>query len=397
MTMVHRVEVIRLKSEHPIGVFCHLAKNLYNAANYNARRVFVRSGNRLLNSELRKLMRGTAEYRALPAQSAQGVLSRLDKNWKAFFHSVKQYNKNSDKFLGRPALPGYLKKDGEAVIPFTNQQCAIKGGVLKFPERINMEVKTGLGDITRLKEVRVVPIGYGYTVEIVYGKEVLDPKPKKNRIAAIDIGLANLVTMVDNTGGVPVIVKGGAVKAMNQFYNKKRAYYQSINSHQRVGNTERTKRLDVKRSFKLRDYFYKATRKIIDICVQRDIDTLVIGHNEGWKQGIALGRRTNQNFVQVPYGMLIQQLSYKAQEKGIEMMVPDEAHTSKCSFLDGEAVEHHDEYAGRRFSRGLFRSAQGRVINANVNGGYNILKKAVPNAFSNGIEGVRVHPVRLSI
>lgn len=395
--ITYRVERIRLEHNHPIGSFCHLAKNLYNAANYNVRQSFIKEGKWVRRFDLQKSMRDCNDYRELPAQSSQAMLKQLDDNWKAFFGAIREYKKHPEKFKARPRLPNYIRKDGETVLSFTNQQCYIEKEVLKFPKKIGLEVQTRLSDETKLKEVRIVPIGYGYVVEIVYEKEFPELKPKKNRVAAIDIGLVNLAAMVDNTGGIPVVVKGGAVKAMNQFYNKERSYYRSINAHQRTKSTKRTRRIDAKRSFKLNDYFHKTSRRIVDLCDARDIDTLVIGHNDGWKQGIELGKRNNQNFVSVPFNKLIHQLTYKAQEKGIEVVLVNESHTSKCSFLDKEKVCHHEKYKGNRFKRGLFRSKKGTVINADVNGAYNILKKAIPKAFADGIEGVRVHPMRLII
>ena len=124
---------------------------------------------------------------------------------------------------------------------------------------------------------------------------------------------------------------------------------------------------------------------------------IVIGYNSGWKQEIELGRRNNQNFVIVPFLKLIQQLQYKAELGGIEVKIDTESHTSVCSFLDEEPLVHHEMYVGKRISRGLFRSKDGKIINADCNGGYNIIRKAVPKAFTNGIEGVELHPYSLTI
>jgi putative transposase len=124
--------------------------------------------------------------------------------------------------------------------------------------------------------------------------------------------------------------------------------------------------------------------------------TLVIGKNDGWKQAVTLGKRTNQNFVQLPHARFIDLLTYKAQQVGIRVILTEESYTSKCSFLDGEPVGKHEVYAGRRIHRGLFRASDRRCLHADVNGSYNILRKVVPNAFSNGIGGAVVHPVRVT-
>ncbi len=150
-----------------------------------------------------------------------------------------------------------------------------------------------------------------------------------------------------------------------------------------------------KRNQKINDYFHKTTRKIIEYCVLNDIGTVVIGYNPDWKQNCHLGKRNTQNFITIPYYKLIHQLDYKATEQGITVIRQKESHSSKCSFLDDEPIEHHDEYQGRRITRGLFKSQQGIIINADVNGAYNILKKAFLNAVeADRIEAVGLHPVR---
>ena len=154
-------------------------------------------------------------------------------------------------------------------------------------------------------------------------------------------------------------------------------------------------RLIDKRDKKIKDYFHKTSRKVMDYCVLNDIGKVVIGYNPEWKQSCHLGKRNNQNFVTIPFHKLIKQLEYKAEEKGIKVIKQEESHSSKCSFLDNELIKHHNKYQGKRISRGLFKSQKGIIINADVNGGYNILKKAFLNAFTaDRIEGVGLHPTR---
>lgn len=111
-----------------------------------------------------------------------------------------------------------------------------------------------------------------------------------------------------------------------------------------------------------------------------------------------MGKKNNQNFIHIPFRKLIHKIQYKAEGHGIQVVLQEENHTSKCSFLDQESIEHHAQYIGRRQGRGLFKSAAGTFINADVNGAYNIIRKAIPKAFNmDGIEGVGLHPRRLSI
>jgi putative transposase len=155
-------------------------------------------------------------------------------------------------------------------------------------------------------------------------------------------------------------------------------------------------RLTDKRNRRLKHELHLASRRIIERLVQEDVGTLVIGQNAGWKQEIHRGRRNNQNFVAIPHARFIDLLTYKAELVGIQVIVREESYTSKCSFLDLEPIEKRETYAGRRVQRGLFVSARGRRIQADVNSSYNIIRKAAPCAFdAAGVEGAVVHPVRL--
>jgi putative transposase len=233
----------------------------------------------------------------------------------------------------------------------------------------------------------------------VYQKTPVDFNLDKQRIISIDTGLNNLVTVVNNTGLPPWRVKGGVVKSINQYYNKERARLCSCRDKQgQNGSTRRLQRLILKRTNKITDVFHKVSRRIIEYCITKDFGCIIIGYNQGWKQHIKLGRQTNQNFVNVPFWRLVQQIQYKASLVGIEVILVDESHISKVSFIDGEPIEHHKTYVGRRVHRGLFRSSNGLLMNADVNGGYNIGRKAVPEAFVvDGIEGVGLHPYSITV
>jgi len=361
-------------------------------------------------------LKESENYKSLPAQTAQQILRLLDKSWKSFFNAVREYKDHPDKFKARPKLPRYKKKDGEHILVLTNQQCKIKEEEkLKFPKLLGLDVKTRLDKETNLREVRVIPKGVGYVVEIVYEKEVNPDEINKDRIAGIDLGVRNLATMSNNIGEKPIVVKGGICRSINQFYNKEMGELQRIYESQKIKTGKKSKKLFDRRNRKIKDHLHKVSRFIVDYCVKNSIGTLVIGHNEDWKQNAGMSKRNNQNFVQIPFSMLINQIKYKAEEKGINVILQEESHTSKCSFLDSESVEHHDKYVGKRFKRGLFRSAKGKIINADVNGAYNIIKKAIPKVVGNQrfpypknlrflrtfakvnadeIEGVGLHPVR---
>jgi len=335
---------------------------------------------------------------SFPAQTAQQVFRLLDQNWKAFFAALQDWRRHPEKYHGRPRVPRYKPKNGEAIVIFTNQQCRIRTGVLAFPKKSQLpSIKTRIS--APLRQVRILPRGNHYILEIVYEQVPVDHKLDPRRVLSIDLGLNNLVTVVNNAGLSPWRVKGGIVKSINQYYNKVRAQLSSLRDKQGLtGTTRRLQRIFLKRTNKITDVFHKVSHRLISYCVTHEFGRIVIGYNKAWKQGVGMGRRTNQNFVGVPFLMLVNQIRYKATLVGIEVLMVDERYTSKVSFLDGEPIQHHPTYRGRRVTRGLFRSSTGHIMNADVNGAYNIGRKAVPKAFAvDGIEGVGLHPYSVTI
>ena len=142
---------------------------------------------------------------------------------------------------------------------------------------------------------------------------------------------------------------------------------------------------------------HKVSKHIIDWCVQNQIDTIVIGRNKNWKQESVMSKKVNQNFVGIPHGLFIEKIKYKAENKGIKVIETEESYTSCTSFLDDEEPCKANANKNRRICRGLFKSNKGVIINADLNGAYQIIKKVFPNAFADGIEGVGLHPVRVNL
>lgn len=213
------------------------------------------------------------------------------------------------------------------------------------------------------------------------------------KYAAIDIWVDNLVTLTWNMIERPMLIKGTPLKSVNQYYNKQLAKYRSICELMNGRHSSNLiTRLTGKRNRKVDDYLHKASRKVIDLCRDKDVSTLIIGKNKGWKQGVNLGRKVNQSFVQIPFARFIQMLQYKAESIGLKVVLTEESYTSGTSFLDDEAPTKDNYDKSRRIHRGLFRANDGRKINSDVNGSYQIMKKVVPNVRTDGIEGVALHP-----
>jgi putative transposase len=289
-----------------------------------------------------------------------------------------------------------LPKQGRNLLTYTEQ------AISRAPRNRGYVVPSGLAIRVEthqmaIDQVRIVPHASHYTVEVIYERPMIPTEEDPARAAAIDIGLNNLAAVTFNQPGIiPFLVNGRPLKAINQWYNKRRAHLQA----KLPAGVYASRQLDIltdKRARQITSYLHVASRRIVDQLVQRRIGTLIIGKNDGWKQAIELGKRTNQNFVFVPHARFIAMLQYKAELVGIHVVVSEESYTSLCSFLDLEAVGKHVVYAGKRIKRGWFRAADGRCLNADINGAFNIMRKVVPDAFGNGIEGVVVHPVRITL
>jgi len=327
------------------------------------------------------------DYRSLPVQSSQQVMKSVFECWKSYYSSLRDYQQHPHKYKGRPGIPKYVRKDAKEVT-FTNQDCVIKDGkYLKFPKTKDQLNIGKLGAMGTLKEVIIIPTYNYFVVTLVFKvNHVILGKPQTNRHMAIDLGIDNLATIVTNTGRNPAIVKGKTVKSVNQFYNKRKAHLLSILRHGKETNqgsftTKRLQHLHETRHRKLKDLFHQASAKILNMATTENIDTIIIGQNKGWKQEINIGKRNNQSFTSIPHSILIRMITYKAEALGMGVIVNEESYTSKASFVDGDDVPVYPQgqrhsFSGKRLKRGLYRSKHGSLINADVNGAANILRKA---------------------
>ncbi|HEX6797207.1 MAG TPA: transposase [Ktedonobacterales bacterium] len=376
------------------------SKNLYNAANYVVRQSFIHEGVFLNYHEMHRRMKDHEAYKALPAKVAQWVLRLLDKNWQSFFAALEAWKVDPSKFLGRPRLPRYKDKQrGRNLLVYTIQALglpALRQGQI-CPSMLGIGVRTHQSTI---QQVRIIPRISYYVVEVVYVREPAPTAVNPALHAGVDIGLNNLAVLTsDKPDFVPRVVNGRPVKSINQFYNKRRAEWQSRLGRQ--GTSQRLERLATRRTRRIDWYLHTVSRRLIDLLVTEGIGTLCIGQNPLWKQEVNMGKRNNQNFVSVPHARFVEMLTYKAELVGIQVIVTEESYTSKASFLDGDPLPVYGAadvpaFSGRRVKRGLYRASDGRHINADVNGSYNIIRKVAPDAFARGSRGCVVHPVRLA-
>ena len=204
---VKRTETIHLKENSKLSWLCHISKNLYNQGNYIIKQNWLNGHGYTKYEKVNEKLKGTENYKQLPAQTAQQTLKLLDNNWKSFFKSMKDYKENPSKYYGKPRIPNYKKKNGEYLLVFTNQQCKIKNGYLKFPKIMDMKIKTRLSSYDKINHVRIVPIGVGYKCEIVYEHETQNHELNHENVASIDLGVNNVITMVNNIGKKPIVLR----------------------------------------------------------------------------------------------------------------------------------------------------------------------------------------------
>lgn len=399
---VNRVEIQIIRKSHPmwktVDENCFYAKNLYNYANYIIREEFIKNGKWFRYQDLQKSLKSSDPYKQLMSQPSQCVLQMLDKAWKSYFEGMKGWKKNKFDYLGMPKLPGYKKKDGMFVWQIKNNCAQIKeNGELYFLVKRLNSYKWTTQAKGRLICVRFVPMGTNYKMEVVTEIEVPDkPIYDSERVCSIDLGINNFATLTNNIGKQPIIINGRGLKSYNQFYNKQRS---KIMSDLRKRNSQAwNKELSVitfKRHNVVKNFMHNASRFVLDYCIENNIDTLVCGQNKKWKVKSHLKNGNNQPFAFIPYDTFIKQLEYKCEDIGIKFITTEESYTSGTSFLDGEipCKENYDK--SRRIKRGLFQSGEG-LINADVNGSFQIMRKVFSNAISYEIEG-NLSPVVINV
>ena len=359
---------------------CQLSRNLYNATLYAQRQSFFKGDFQNYYDVNRQFThQNQVDYRALPAKVAKQTQLMVQQAFTSFF-ALSKARQEGD--YNRPVnLPYYLK-------PGQGYPLCYEKGALSFKEPGYIKLsKTTLRIPTKLTKeqvsnVRLTPKGNHVVIEVLY--RVPRPnlgQPDFTRVAFVDPGMNHLMTVTSNVFH-PLLYNGRTAKAINQGYNKERARLQSQlpvvkvdGLKTQVKTSRKLQNLTMRRNFRIHDLFHKMTTHLVNHLVEHKVDTLLFGHNLGQKQDIKLGRRTNQQFVNLPFTKLIQMLAYKCQRAGIHFIVTEESYTSKCSFLDQESVEHHETYLGRRVSRGLFKTGQDKCINADVNGSLNIGRK----------------------
>lgn len=365
------------------------AKNLYNHGLYLYRQSYFEHKKKPENPvlswvDIDKSLRkqGHKDMRALPYKVANAVLKNLGENITSFWKLVRL--KREGSLAQNPKLPGYLHKtDGRYPVSFNYQTFGNKRGangeLFLCPKGINLPIPT---KVTDPKQVRIVPSRNNFIIEVIYNAEESAPK-HTSKYAGIDLGVDNFATITFTTQNKPLIIKGLELKSINQGYNRLIAKAQSLlPAHQKTSKS--IHRLWSRRSWILRTKIHQMTAFLATLFDEVQIEKVFIGKNAGWKQKLPFGKKVRQRFAYLPYETFIEQLQYKCQLRGITVITQEESYTSKASFLDNDDIPVYGEtdnpkFSGRRVKRGLYKTSNGQLINADVNGACNIMRKGLMN------------------
>ena len=391
LTIKQQVKHLSKEDYLTIKELCHTAKNLANEAIYNVRQYYFTEGEFLKYEKNYTLLKNSPNYKALNSNMAQQILKEVDGSFKSFFGLLKLTKQGKYDFRDCK-LPHYLPKDGYAtlVIGFVR----LNGNKLILPFSNNFKKTHKAVEITippvlldkKVKEIRIIPKAGArfFEIQYTYESECIQRNLNKNNALALDLGINNLVTAVSNSGKT-FIIDGRKLKSINQWFNKENARLQSIKDKQHFGKktTNRQKAIARDRNNKVNDYMSKVARKVIDYCVANDIGTLVVGYNETFQRSSKIGKQNNQNFVNISYGRLRSKLKYLCELNSIVFEKQEESYTSKASFWDRDDIPVYNadnpkeyQFSGSRIHRGLYETAGGKTVNADVNGALNIMKKS---------------------
>jgi len=357
---------------------------LYNTANYESR-----------ENEFKSYVDMNSEYsdnwhkQYLHSHNYQQCLKVLEKNWKSYFASIKDYNKNPSKYKGVPQKPKFKNSKNKNEVIFTNLAIRVKEDILilslskamqsKFRVKsLNFNLSNKIKSLVNLDKIQQIKIKWDgvlktWSLIMIYKKELGNINLGSNTMS-IDLGLDNLATICFSDNKESYIINGKTIKSKNSYLNKEIARLQSIRMKQvgstKFKNTNKIVKLRMYREDYINDYMHKASRQILDIALENNVSKIVIGDIKDIKQNSKI-----KSFVQIPIQNLVSLITYKAELLGIELVKQNEAYTSGVSAFDLEEVSKEFYDKSRRIERGLFKTNRGLKVNADVNGSLNILRK----------------------
>ena len=409
---VKRVVKFNIKKSHIdydyIKIQLIESKEIYNFANYVLRQLYFKNSNKHKYSlsfieeypSLKELFleyieenkqfttlfyKIICEFSKLKQYSinlkiVQNIVDKLKNDWASYWALLKM---KKDKTYNKEInIPTYKKKYN--LVEYNNQVMSKKKlklgyiGTDKMQQGIKIAKKH---QNLNCKCFRIYEKHDKLVCELIYEKDIPTVE-KTDKVASIDLGLENLFTIAFNYNKKGISIKGTKLKAINQYFNKLKASSQSMLPHKQY-TSKLINQLMYKREEQLRNYIGYYANKLIEILKEEKISKLVVGYNKGWKQEINIGSKNNQNFVGIPFRKILDILKYKLEDNGIEYKEQEESYTSKASYLDNDDIPVYKEndgtnykFSGKRIKRGIYKSKQGKIINADLNGALNILKKS---------------------
>ena len=360
----------------------NLSTLLYNQGRHFINEHYKKESKFLSYCDLDKLLKNLTElnyYRQMcKSQVAQQCLRQLNSNYTSYFKALKDYKKYPSKYKGMPEKPKFKNKQNG--ITFTYQSIKIKGQfiVINKEHKVHIPNEVYKEELNNFKTISFIPFYNRIKVVIVYETKELNKDLNLDEYLSIDLGMNNLCSCVSKDDCF--ILNGKHLKSINQYFNKELSKLKSErplkgDKQDYNYNSSKIASLSYKRNKRINDFLHKTSRYLVDFCVKHKIGTIVFGRNKEWKDSIQLGKQTNQNFVSIPFYKLLKMLEYKCKMIGINLVTQEESYTSKCDALTFEEVKCHEKYKGSRIKRGLFLSSIGKVLNADINGALNILRK----------------------
>ena len=390
-TIKQQVKQLSKEDYKNLRELSHIAKNLTNEAIYNVRQSYFNEGKYLNYEKNYALLKNSENYKSLNSNMAQQILKEVDSMFQSFFGLIKLAEKGRYSFKD-VKLPYYLPKDSftTLVIGFVR----FNGNQLTIP--YSQSYKKGHKGITinlppklagkKVKEIRIIPKSKArfFEIQYCYEAEEIQSNLDENHALAIDLGVDNLAACVTSKGK-SFIIDGKRLKSINQWFHKENARLQCIKDKQKFGKKSTNKQQTIRRNRnnKVNDYMNKSARMIINYCLNNDIGTLVCGYNKTFQRNSDIGKKNNQNFVNIPFGKLREKFRYLCKLYGIKYIEQEESYTSKASFFDEDIIPVYNQdtpqtytFSGKRIKRGLYQCGNGKTLNADINGALNILRKS---------------------
>jgi len=413
--------IVNIKQKSPkhnlLKELTHSSKNLYNKTLFTVRQHFFETGKFLKFSDAYHVVKdswnqeGThKEYYRLTTNASQQTMKAVESGFKSFFELLKIKKPGEKVRISR-----YLPENSHYKVVFVKDNWKIIDGYIRvaLPKYIKSDKSREdfmyfkqPKNVDNLVEVHILPDmkGRRFKIAFIHKKDEIVKRRINQKYLAIDLGVNNFASMINSVNGESILIDGKEIKSINQFYNKKKAELQSINKvlHDK-DYSKQLGYLDRNRSNKMKDRLHKMAEYIVNYCVSYNIDNIIIGHNIAWKDSCKIGKKNTQNFVMLPHSKLIEYIKYKAKLKGILVETTEESYTSKCDGLALEELGKQTKYLGRRVKRGLFKSSLGVVLNADVNGAINILRKVLSKSKQESFirrilsSGLVFRPVKIKI